>query len=213
MVFVADEWPAQTEHFFSRQHACYQRFRSEAAARPHRVRTSRAGVHLVGAYDSLTGALYGGVGVFERRPDAPLPVELALGPDARLHSALERWENDHIFELSGLWVEEQWRRTGLSSKLMLMAMAAASYFGATKTVGFSHQHVLDFYGTIGLMPDLSVGTYNYPDEKYISTFIWADPPEFVRAPPEARKQIFKLTRSLHSGTPIIWRATPRQPAD
>lgn len=209
-VLDASESLAQTSHFYQRQHACYQRFRSEAAARPHKRRTSWNGVRLVAAFDPLAGALCGGVGVFERKEGAPLPVELALGSDPNLAAALDRWAGQRIFEVSGLWVEEQWRRTGLSTQLMRVAMATATFHKADKIVGFSHQHVLDFYGTIGLIPDSSVGSYNYPDEKYVSTFIWADPPALTTASPETRAQIFHLVDRLNNGNLLTWLSAPRR---
>ena len=202
--------PDFTEYFFRRQHACYSRFRSEAAAVPHRTRTTWKGVHLIVATDHTNGEIAGGVGVYERHADAPMPVELAIGGSSQLQRALSRWSHDLVVELSGLWVEEHWRRTGLSSMLMLVAMAVARDRKATTAVGFSHQHVLDFYQTIGLVPDHSVGDYPYPDHKYVSTFIWGDLRGLTTAPTESKELIEQFGRSLRGHRDIMWRAVPRQ---
>lgn len=209
-VVTAAEHPEFTDSFFMRQHACYSRFRSEAAALPHRNRGTWKGVHLIAAHDYATGEMAGGVGVYERRPDAPLPVELAIGDTSPIKETLDRWGDERTVELSGLWVEEQWRRTGLSTLLMLVAMSAAKSLRATRAVGFSHHHVLEFYKTIGLVPDESVGKYLYPDDKYVSTFIWGDLKRLTTAPAEARKEIEKFTRQLGRERPIFWSGTPQQ---
>ncbi len=201
-----------TRHFFRRQHACYSRFRSEAAAAPHQTRESWKGVYLVAATDSTTGELCGGVGVYERHPDAPLPVEQAIGNTPKFRHALAAWHNERVVELSGLWVEESWRRTGLSTMLMLMAMSTAKSLRATRAVGFSHQHVLEFYKTIGLIPDPTLGQYNYPDLKYISTPIWGDPIHLTTVPPESRKVVERFAKHLRGHRSIVWEGTPRIPA-
>lgn len=205
----AADHPEFMDHFFQRQHACYSRFRSEAATAPHLKRTSWKGVYLVSATDYATGELAGGVGVYERHFDAPLPVELAIGDTSPVRGALDRWSDERVVELSGLWVEEQWRRTGLSSLLMLVAMSAARYLRATKAVGFSHHHVLEFYKTIGLVPDEAVGEYLYPDTNYVSTFIWGDLKDLTTAPKAARKEIEKHTRQIVRNRPIYWSGNPR----
>jgi len=205
----AADYPDFTEAFLRRQHACYSRFRSEAAAAPHQKRTSWKGVFLVAATDYATGELAGGVGVYERHEDAPLPVELAIGKTSAIGVALNRWSDERVVELSGLWVEEQWRRTGLSELLMLVAMSSAKHLGATKAVGFSHQHVLEFYKTIGLVPDESVGDYLYPDEQYVTTFIWGDLKKLTTAPAAARKEIERHTRQMGRERPIYWTGSPR----
>ena len=46
-VVVAAQEPDFTEYFFRRQHACYSRFRSEAAATPHQTRNTWKGVILI----------------------------------------------------------------------------------------------------------------------------------------------------------------------
>ena len=202
--------PDFTEYFFRRQHACYSRFRSEAAAAPHRTRTSWKGVYLIVATDHTNGEIAGGVGVYERHADAPMPVELAIGDSDQLQRALSRWAHERVVELSGLWVEEHWRRTGLSSMLMLVAMAVAREREATTAVGFSHQHVLDFYQTIGLVPDHTVGDYLYPDHKYVSTFIHGDLRGLTTAPEESRELIEHFGRSLRTHRDIVWKSVPRQ---
>ncbi len=209
-VVEAASHPDFTEYFFRRQHACYSRFRSEAAAAPHQTRNTWKGVYLIVATDHTNGEIAGGVGVFERHPDAPMPVELAIGDSPQLQWALSRWEHERVVELSGLWVEEHWRRTGLSNMLMLVAMSAAREHKASKAVGFSHQHVLDFYQTIGLVPDHSVGDYHYPDHKYVSTFIWGDLRNLTTAPTDAKDLIEKFGRSLRTHRDIVWKAIPRQ---
>lgn len=208
-VFSATEYPEFTEQFFRRQHACYQRFRSEAAATPHQTRTSWKGVYLVGAADYATGELAGGVGVYERMPDSPLPVELAIGATSAVGAALDRWSTERVVEMSGLWVEERWRRSGLSKTLMLVAMSAGRFLQATKAVGFSHQHVLDFYMTIGLEPDKTVQeSYDYPNQNYVSTFIWGDLKGLSTAPRAARRQIEKYSRLLSQSRPLFWSGSP-----
>lgn len=208
-VFEAASHPEFAEYFFRRQHACYSRFRSEAAAAPHQKRTTWKGVYLIVATDHNNGEIAGGVGVYERHVDAPLPVELAIGYTDQLQRALARWNHEQLVELSGLWVEEHWRRTGLSSVLMLLAMSAARCQKATRAVGFSHQHVLEFYSTIGLIPDHSVGEYPYPDHKYVSTFIWGDLLGLETAPKVARKVIKQYTHMIEGGSPITWSCVPR----
>lgn len=208
-VVVAVQQPDFTEYFFQRQHACYSRFRSEAAAAPHRTRSSWKGVILIVATDQTNGEIAGGVGLYERHPDAPLPVELAIGDTLQLQDTLARWEHEKVAELSGLWVEEHWRRTGLSTMLMLVAMSAAKVHRATKVVGFSHQHVLEFYSTIGLVPDHEVGQYHYPDHKYVSTFIWGDPTHLTTAPSDARPAIKAFAAALSNRRKIVWEAVPR----
>lgn len=211
-VVEAASHPDFSEYFFRRQHACYSRFRSEAASAPHRTRTTWKGVYLIVATDLTNGEIAGGVGVYARHPDAPMPVELAIGDSPQLQRALARWEDERVVELSGLWVEEHWRRTGLSSMLMLVAMSAAREYKASTAVGFSHQHVLDFYQTIGLVPDYSVGDYHYPDHKYVSTFIWGDLVSLSTAPVDSQELIEQFGRSLRTRSDIIWEAIPRQRA-
>lgn len=209
-VIEAASHPDFTDYFFRRQHACYSRFRSEAAAAPHQMRMTWKGVYLIVATDHTNGEIAGGVGVYERHEDSPLPVELAIGDNLQLRRTLARWSHERVVELSGLWVEEHWRRTGLSSVLMLLAMAAARHNKASKAVGFSHQHVLDFYKTIGLIPDYTFGEYSYPDHKYVSTFIWGDPQTLTTVPKEARKVVEKFNQLLWAGDPVMWTGVPQQ---
>jgi hypothetical protein len=211
-MITAADYPDFTEQYFRRQLACYSRFRSEAATAPHQNRKSWKGVYLIGALDYATGELAGGVGVYERHEDSPLPVELAIGETSPIRSALDRWRDERVVEMSGLWVEEKWRRSGLSTTLMLVAMSAGRCLRATKAVGFSHQHVLEFYKTIGLVPDTTVEeSYNYPDENYVTTFIWGDMQELSTAPKAARRQIDKYARLLSQERVIYWSGTPVSP--
>lgn len=209
-VIEAASHPDFTEYFFRRQHACYSRFRSEAAAAPHQTRMTWKGVYLISATDHTNGEIAGGVGVYERHDDAPLPVELAIGDTPQLQHALARWGGEQVVELSGLWVEEHWRRTGLSSVLMLLAMAVARQRRASRAVGFSHQHVLEFYSTIGLVPDHTVGEYPYPNPKYVSTFIWGDPQRLMTVPKGMRKVVRGFAQNLEDERPVMWSGVPRE---
>lgn len=190
---------------YQKKQACYSRFRSAAASIPLADEAEYEHLHLITATDCASQEIVGSVSIYRRGPGSPLPVERAIGGMERLKPEIDSWQGKHIVELSGLWTEELWRKTGISEQLMLVAFAATHELRAEKIVGFSHQHVLEFYATVGLVPDLTLGQYDYPNADYVSTVVWGDPTGFMTMPVEKRPAVSRFAEALAKRQPIYWR--------
>ncbi|MCL1636112.1 hypothetical protein M2650_15930 [Luteimonas sp. SX5] len=200
----AAEKPATAETCYRKKQACYAKFRAAAASVPLE-QTADGHLHLVTAIDCDSHEIVGSVSLYRRGDGAMLPLERALGGMVRLQPEIDSWRGRHVVEFSGLWADEIWRKTGLSEQLMLVAFAAAHRLRADKIVGFSHQHVLEFYGTVGLVPDFGLGQYDYPNADYVSTVVWGDPVAFLTLPVERRPMVKRFADCISFGQPILWR--------
>lgn len=197
--------PATADACYRKKQACYGRFRSDAASVPLQETTADGHLHLVTATDCESHEIVGSVSLYRRGEASPLPMERAIGGMPQLQPEIERWQDRHIIELSGLWTDEIWRKTGLSEQLMLIAFAAAHRLQADKIVGFSHQHVLKFYSTVGLAADFGLGQYDYPNSDYVSTVVWGDPVGLLTMPVEKRPMVKRFADCIAFEQPILWR--------
>lgn len=196
--------PATVEACYRKKQARYARFGAVAASVPLH-KTEPKCLHVLIATDCDSHDIVGSVSIYRRGEGSALPMENAVRDLPRVQPEIARWEGRHIVELSGLWVDELWRKTGLSEQLMLAAFAASHQLGADKIVGFSHQHVLAFYGSVGLKPDYDLGQYRYPDENYLSTVVWGDPTGLVTLPAEKRPMVRRYADCIAFGHHILWR--------
>lgn len=196
--------PETAELCYRKKQACYARFGAGAASVPL-WKTEPDYLHVVTATDCESHDIVGSVSVYRRGEGAALPMENAVKNLPRVQPEISSWEGRRIVEISGLWVEEVWRKTGLSEQLMLAAFAAAHHLRAEKIVGFSHQHMLAFYGGIGLTPDFGLGQYHYPNENYLSTVVWGDPVGLLTVPVGKRPMVRRYADCIATGHPILWR--------
>lgn len=195
--------------FYRRQNRSYSKFSAQKAVyAPTESEIVDGFVYYVVAQDLNTGDLCGGLRIHLRSPDAPLPIERALPEDGRLQQILGQ-SGYGLAEMSGLWVEDYLRGTGLSSELMRVGVAAMPLLGVDKVLAFTHQHVLDFWTPIGFYVDATLEkTYPYPDHRYRSRIIWIDPNNLGCAEHVQRMRIFLLRSCLAQGQLIYW---PQEP--
>lgn len=116
----------------------------------------------------------GGMRVHLRRPDVPLPVERALGALCPIAQAIARAPAP-LVELCGTWVASAHRGTGLAAALTAAALAVARALAARRIVACAHQHALALYRRFGAEVDDALGVFPYPDPRYRTCVIWADP--------------------------------------
>lgn len=190
--------PRESAIYYQGLAACYGRFGADEAARGRLDADRRIGLFLVLARERHQ--VLGGVGIHLRLGIGTLPLERALAHHPLLAAKLER--RGSVAELSGLWVEERSRRTGLSERLMQAATAALPILGANTAVGFSHQHVLSLYAQVGLLPDAELAHIPYPNDRYCSTVLWADALELSSVPAKIKRRILHARRTFAAGAKI-----------
>lgn len=190
---------------YRKKQACYARFGAAAASVALSEEPSREDLHLVTATDCDSGAVVASVSVYRRGPGIPLPIERAIGHHDTMRSEIAGWRGRRVVEMSGLWAEDVWRKTGLSERLLQAAIAACQVLKAEKIVAFGHQHLLGFYETVGLLPEPRLGCFSYPDPRYVSTVMWADPLGFLTVPAEKRPAVIRIAQALSRGEPSYWR--------
>lgn len=197
--------------FYRRQNESYARYSAEKAVyAPSEAEVADGSVYYVIAHELNSGELCGGLRIHLRSLDAPLPVERALPNDGRLRQVLQSHTDNGLAEMSGLWVDGHLRRTGFSSELMRVGIAAMPLLGIHKVLAFTHQHVLNFWTPLGFCLDQSLErVYAYPDQRYRSRIIWIDPDQLMLAEPAQRKRIQLLRGHLAQDLSIFW---PYEPA-
>ncbi len=186
--------------------ACYARFGAAAASVPLSERIEEEDLHLVTATDCDSGTIVGSVSIYRRNGGMRLPIERAIGDEPAMREEIATWRSRRVAEMSGLWAEDIWRKTGLSEQLLHAAIAACHVLKVDKIVAFGHQHLVDFYETVGLLPDLRLGRFRYPDPSYVSTVLWADPHGFLTVPIDKRPTVLGFARAIAGREPILWRS-------
>ena len=203
---VIDAGKAQetAREFFHNKFECYRRFGSEAAVNYGTM--VPAGLRLIVARDA-NGTQVGGVAIYERSATRMLPLEVAIGHEPCVAEEIRTWQDERlVVEFSGLWIAERWRRTGLSRTLLLIAMSVSHHVKATKVVGFSHHHVVDFYRTTGLVPHPSASRFHYPHAPYISMLVWGDPVAFSTLPLSAMSEVRGYVSAIGNRLSLGWTA-------
>lgn len=185
--------------------ACYTRFGAAVAAVPLPEETEDGHLHLVTATDTVSQTIVGSVSIYRRDERTPLPIEIAIGGMDAMKDEIASWQGRRIFELSGLWAKDVWRKTGLSEHLLHVSIAAAHKLRAEKVVAFGHHHLVDFYETVGLLQDRKIDRFNYPNPDYLTSVLWADPIGFMTIPVERRSAVIRFARALANQEPILWR--------
>jgi len=208
---VDAHWDPETAALcYEKKLTCYARFGIAAASVPIAENIGDGLLHLVTATDPASGEIVGGVSIYRRGPSCRLPVELALGGEESMASEIATWRGRNVVELSGLWTEDAWRKTGLSEQLMLVAFAATHVLKAEMIIGFGHHHVLDFYATVGLAPDLSFGQFVYPNARYVATVVRGDPVRFSTLPPRHRQTVATFAHALANRQVVTWATAARR---
>lgn len=190
--------PRESASYYQGLHACYSRFDAEGAVKGRQDGDRRVGLFFVLARERQT--IVGGVGVHLRLAAGTLPVERALGDHVLLQHKLSAHRS--VAELSGLWTDSGLRGSGISQRLMQAGMAALPLLGADVGVGFSHQHVLGLYATIGLFPDPDLSNFSYPDDRYLSSVLWADALELSGVNAAVKRRIVKARETFMNGDKI-----------
>lgn len=167
--FLAAERPDLADLYCLGRADSYRRHLGTAAALPN-VAVDDAVIVLIRAGQRPVG----GMRAHLRGPDAPLPVEQALGAMCPIGQAISR-APDPLVELCGTWVDAAYRGTDLAVALTGAALAVTRSLGAARIVGCAHQHVLGLYRRFGAVVDPSLGVHPYPDERYQTCVFWADP--------------------------------------
>lgn len=196
--FCAAERPDLAELYCHGQADSYRRHPGSVAALLT-VNISEAFVVLARA---AGGAAVGGMRVHLRRPDAPLPIERALGSACLIGQAIARSPGP-LVELCGTWVAPTYRGTDLAATLTSATLAVARALGAARIVGCAHQHVIDLYRRFGAVVDAELGIHPYPDPRYQTCVFWADP----FACPEAQA-VDAWTEALREGGNVGFTPAP-----
>ena len=190
--------PRESATYYEGLRACYGRFDAEGAASGRQDGDRRVGLFFILARDRHT--IVGGVGIHLRLAAGTFPVERALGRHALLEHKLSTHRS--VAELSGLWLDGSMRGSGLSKRLMQAGMAALPLLGADVGIGFSHQHVLALYATIGLYPDPELSSFAYPDDRYLSSVLWADALELTGVHAVVKRRILKARTTFINGDKV-----------
>lgn len=199
--------PRESRQYYDGLAHCYARFSADSAALG-RVDVDRcAGLFFALARERQQ--ILGGVGIHVRSRAGSLPVERALGDHALLRKKLD--QHRHVAELSGLWVQDDLRGSGLSLRLMHAAMGALPMLGVMVGVGFSHQHVLPLYGNIGLFPDPELRNFHYPDRRYSSSVLWADALHLTGVSDANRRRILHARETFAKGQKLHFRLERAKP--
>ena len=193
--------PRETRAYYEGLGHCYARFSADIAALGRAQVDRRAGLFF--AMARQRGKVLGGCGIHVRNGAGSLPVERALDSCTLLRQKLDHAR--HVAELSGLWVKDELRGSGVSLRLMQCAMAALPLLEVTMGVGFSHQHVLPLYATIGLFPDPELSAFPYPDRRYSSSVLWADAVGLTGVAPENQAMILKARETFAAGNKLPMR--------
>jgi len=148
--------------------------RHGAAAAAERTRDlDPACIHMVAAVGPGVEVL-AGMRIHQRRPDRPLPVELALGERCPVSAAIDARRPAPVVEMSGLWVAEAHRQGPLAAAVTRTAIAACRGLGARSIVGCVHQHILPFYQRLGAVVEPSLGVHPYPSPRYATQVVFCD---------------------------------------
>jgi hypothetical protein len=169
-ICLAGERPDLAELYFAGQERSYKRHPGSLAA----VLPGRVGADCFVLARDDAGQAHAGMRVHLRRPGAPLPVERALGALCPVSEAIARTKGP-LVELCGTWVGPAFRGAGLAAAVTAAAVAATRALGARRIVSCAHQHVIPLYCRFGAEVDHSLGTHPYPDERYQTSVLWADP--------------------------------------
>jgi hypothetical protein len=199
--------PRETRAYYEGLGHCYARFSADNAAQGRAQVDRRAGLFF--AMARQRGKVLGGCGIHVRNGNGSLPVERALDTCELLRQKLDYGR--HVAELSGLWVKDELRGSGVSLRLMQCAMAALPLLEVTIGIGFSHQHVLPLYAQIGLFPDPELSNFAYPDRRYASSVLWADAVGLTGVTPENQAAILKAREAFAAGNKLPVRFEPIAP--
>lgn len=199
--------PAIAASFFEHKRACYARFgaaTAAVAAYTSAPRDKTKELHLVIAFEPDTGAMVGGLALYGRGPNSPLPMEKAIGSMGNFKQEIASWRDRKLVEFAGFWLEDVWRKTGLSEQIVLSAIAGCRCMGADKVVALAHHHVIDSYRTMGVILDASLAPFHYPTPDYLTALIWADPIALSTVPLEKQDLVSAHAHRLKNGGVIEW---------
>jgi hypothetical protein len=172
VLFHAAAEPELVALYHQGQLASYGRHGATAAAERTRDCDPEV-VHMVAAFGPGMEIL-AGMRIHQRRPDQPLPVELALGDRCPISAAIDARRPAPVVEMSGLWVAEAHRQGPLAGAVTRTALAACRHLGARSVVGCVHQHVLPFYQRYGAVVETSLGVHPYPSPRYATQVVFSD---------------------------------------
>lgn len=191
-IFFADERPDLAALYCAGQTESLRRYPGALAARAE---------HLDGACVVLArdrrGQAHGGMRVHLHRPDAPLPIEHALGDLCPIRAAIERAPAP-LVELAGTWISAEYQRSDLAVAVTRATLAVARALGARRIIGCAHQHVLAFYRRFGAVVDASLGVHPYPDPRYETRVFWAD----ATICPDGQDAIDACVARIQRGEPL-----------
>lgn len=79
--------------------------------------------------------------------------------------------NRLIAELSGLWVNDDYKGLGLGKRLVLEATELALGLGVNIITAMPPTHTKPYFTSLGFVPDAEIPLLAYPDDRYISTVV------------------------------------------
>lgn len=202
-VFCAAERPDLTAICLFGQAESYGHYLGGPSAAACGRPRSLAGVCVALARDD-EGRPHAGMRVHLRTPGEPLPVERALGERCAIAAAIAARGEAPLVELCGLWISADYRKLDLAAGVTRAALACARALGARAIVGCAHQHVLEFYRRYGAEVDRELGEHAYPDARYRTCVVWADPVALAGADPAERAGVDACAEQLARGEALRW---------
>lgn len=197
-ICLAGERPDLAELYFAGQERSYKRHPGSLAA----VLPGRVGADCIILARDQSGQAHAGMRVHLRRPGEQLPVERALGALCPIADAVARVDAP-LVELCGTWVGSAFRGYGLAAAVTAAAVAATRALGARRIVSCAHQHVIPLYCRFGAEIDHALGFHPYPDERYRTAVLWADPHKCGEEQATVEAVVARFAR----GEPVLYETT------
>ncbi|MCU1499865.1 MAG: hypothetical protein JWM47_3818 [Acidimicrobiales bacterium] len=201
-VGLGDQIPGLEALYRSGQDRCYGRHPGSSAA----VLPDGTAPDCIVLARTPDGQAHAGMRVHVRRAGEQLPVERALGGFCGIAEAVASAPGP-LVELCGTWVGSAFRETDLAIAVVAGALAGARTLGARQVVGCSHQHSLPLYRRFGATVDASLGIHAYPDERYRTCVVWADP----YACGQEQTTVDAAAAQLSRGVPLYFDPPPAAP--
>jgi len=154
------------------------------------------GVYVIVATEGFE--MVGGVRVHLYDEAFKLPLEEAVGHlDSGISMFVKHRAHQGTAEACGQWLDVNIKKSGLSFALIRCAMVICEQLKIRHLLGFAPAHALGIYESVGYRPLESFGPdggFPYPDERYRTQVILADPYSLDLAAPREQKLIPRLRK-------------------
>ena len=92
--------------------------------------------------------------------------------------SLQSLNHNPLAEVSGLWVAKEFKGMKLSEDLAKQAMVLAKKLKISTLVSLLPTHTLNCFLNLGYVVDPDLPKFAYPDDRYLSTVVWAQIDDF-----------------------------------